>query len=64
MLAANYNITINNQAGTAVNICSATFYADICEAVGKKEVVSFTTAILDGANNGAIFDALKAGIGV
>ena len=66
MLAANYDITIDraaeytfvltiqNQAGTAVDIGSATFYADIREAVGKKEAVSFTTAILDSGVNGQV----------
>jgi hypothetical protein len=66
MLAANYDITIDraaeytfvltiqNQAGTAVDIGSATFYADIREAASKKEVVSFTTAILSSGVNGQV----------
>lgn len=70
MLAANYDITIDraaeykfvltiqNQAGAAVNISSATFYADIRETVSKKEVVSFTTTILDSGVNGQVSLAL------
>lgn len=70
MLAANYDITIDraaeysfvltiqNQASTAVNIGSATFYADIRETVSKKEVVSFTTTILDSGVNGQVSLAL------
>lgn len=70
MLAANYDITIDraaeytfvltiqNQAGAAVNIGSATFYADIREAVSKKEVVSFTPTILNSGVNGQVSFAL------
>ena len=70
MLAANYDITIDraaeytfvltiqNQASTAVNIGSATFYADIRETVSKKEVVSFTATILDSGVNGQVSLAL------
>ena len=70
MLAANYDITIDraaeysfvltiqNQASAAVNIGSATFYADIRETATKKEVVSFTTTILDSGVNGQVSLAL------
>ena len=70
MLAANYDITIDraaeytfvltiqNQAGAAINIGSATFYADIRETVSKKEVVSFTTTILSSGVNGQVSLAL------
>ena len=68
MLAANYDITIDraaeykfvltiqNQAGAAVNLGSpaATFYADIRETATKKEIVSFTAAILNSGVNGQV----------
>jgi hypothetical protein len=66
MLAANYDITIDraaeynfvltiqNQASAAVNIGSATFYADIRETSTKKEIVSFTAAILNSGVNGQV----------
>jgi hypothetical protein len=70
MLAANYDITIDraaeynfvltiqNQAGAAVNIGSATFYADIRETATKKEVVSFTATVLNSGVNGQVSLAL------
>jgi hypothetical protein len=66
MLAANYDITIDraaeytfvltikNQAGTAVNIGSAAFYADIRDAATNRKAVSFTPAILDSGVNGQV----------
>ena len=71
MLAANYDITIDraaeytfvltiqNQAGAAVNIGSATFYADIRETVSKKEVTFFVPAILNSGVNGQVSLALS-----
>ena len=66
MLAANYNITIDraaeytfvltiqNQAGTAVDIGSAAFYADIRHRDFNNEAVSFTPTILDSGVNGQV----------
>jgi hypothetical protein len=66
MLAANYNITIDraaeytfvltiqNQAGTAVNIGSVAFYADIRDLVNNTEAVSFAYVILDSGVNGQV----------
>ena len=66
MLAANYDITIDraaeytfvltiqNQAGTAVNIGSATFYADIRNPITGRKAVSFTPTILDSGVNGQV----------
>ncbi len=70
MLAANYDITIDraadytfvltiqNQLGAPIDLdaggVTAAFHADIRDAVTKKEVVSFTAAILDGGNNGQV----------
>lgn len=66
MLAANYDITIDraaeytfvltiqNQAGTAVNIGSATFYANIIHRDFNNETVSFTPTILDSGVNGQV----------
>ena len=36
------------------NAAAYTFYADIRETNTKKEIVSFTTLILDGGNNGQV----------
>ena len=70
MLAANYDITVDraaeytfvltiqNQAGAAVNIGSATFYADIRETVSKKEVTFFVPSILNSGVNGQVSLAL------
>jgi hypothetical protein len=66
MLAANYDITIDraaeytfvltiqNQAGTAVNIGSATFYADIRDVNFRRKAVSFTPTVLDSGVNGQV----------
>jgi hypothetical protein len=66
MLAANYDITIdraaeytfvltiNNQAGTAVNIGAAAFYADIRNVNSSRKAVSFTPTILDSGVNGQV----------
>jgi len=66
MLAANYDITIDraaeytfvltiqNQAGTAVNIGSATFYANITHRDFVNEAVSFSPTILDSGVNGQV----------
>lgn len=66
MLAANYDITldrgadysfvltIQNQAGVAVDITGATFYADVREVTSKKEVLDLTPAILAPATNGQV----------
>lgn len=66
MLAANYDITIDraaeytfvltvqNQAGTAVNIGSAAFYADIRDVTSRRKIASFTPTILDSGVNGQV----------
>jgi hypothetical protein len=66
MLAANYNITIDraaeytfvltiqNQAGTAVNIAGAAFYADIRDLTTRRKATSFTPTILDSGVNGQV----------
>jgi hypothetical protein len=66
MLAANYDITIDraaeykfvltvqNQAGTAVDIGSASFYADIRDVTSRRKIVSFTPTILDSGVNGQV----------
>ena len=66
MLAANYNITIDraaeytfvltiqNQAGTAVNIAGAAFYADIRDLATRRKATSFTPTILDSGVNGQV----------
>lgn len=66
MLAANFDITIDraaeykfvltvkNQAGDAVNIGSAAFYADIRDVTSRRKVVSFTPTILDSGVNGQV----------
>jgi len=73
MLAANYDITIDraaeytfvltiqDQAGTAVNIGSATFYADIRDVTSRRKAVSFTPTILaSGANGQVSFNLTEA----
>jgi hypothetical protein len=86
MLAANYDITldraadysfvltINNQAGTAVDLGSptATFIADVREVLTKKEVLDLTPTVLGTATNGQVqititkaqTKTLKAGEGI
>ena len=85
MLAANFDITldraadysfvltIENQAGSAVNLTDATFYADIREISSKKEVLDLTPVItgnlpLNGQVTIALTKAqtktLKAGSGI
>ena len=66
MLAANYDITIDraaeytfvltiqNQAGTAVNISGFSFYADIRDLVNNTEAVSFGYTILNSGANGQV----------
>jgi len=66
MLAANYDITIDraaeytfvltiqNQAGAAVDIGSAAFYADIRGPVANRKAVSFTPTILNSGVNGQV----------
>jgi len=66
MLAANYDITldraadysfvltIKNQAGTAVNITGAVFYADVREVASKKEALDLTPTITGSATNGQV----------
>jgi hypothetical protein len=66
MLAANYDITLDraaeytfvltvrNQAGTAVDIGSAAFYADIRDVTSRRKAVSFTPTILDSGVNGQV----------
>lgn len=66
MLAAKYDITIDraaeysfvltiqNPAGTAVDIGTYTFYAEARDAVTKKQAVVFATSILDGGDNGQV----------
>ena len=70
MLAANYDITIDraadysfvltilNQAGTAVDITGATFYADVREIASKREVLDLTPAISGSADNGQVLISL------
>jgi hypothetical protein len=70
MLAANYDITldraadysfvltIQNQAGAAVNITGATFYADVREVASKKEVLDLTPAISGSAAHGQVLISL------
>jgi hypothetical protein len=84
MLAANYDITldratdysfvltINNQAGSAVDLTSATFYSDLREIASKKEAQQFTCDITETPTNGQVIlsltevqtKALKAGSGI
>ena len=92
MLAANYDITldraadysfvltINNQAGTAVDLSAANnagsvptaFIADVCEVTTKKEVLDLTPTVLNPATNGQVqititkaqTKTLKAGSGI
>lgn len=84
MLAANYDITldraadysfvltIQNQAGVAVNITGATFYADVREVASKKEVLDLTPTISGSAANGQVLilltkaqtKTLRAGKGI
>lgn len=66
MLAANYDITIDraaeytfvltiqNTAGSSVNISGATFYSDIRDFVDNTEAVSFTSTILNSGVNGQV----------
>jgi hypothetical protein len=66
MLAANYDITIDraaeytfvltiqNPAGTPVNISGFSFYADIRDLVNNTEAVSFSYTILDSGANGQV----------
>ena len=73
MLAANYDITldraadysfvltIQNQAGTAVNLGSptaATFIADVREVATKKEVLDLTPTVYGTATNGQVLISL------
>lgn len=70
MLAANYDITldraadysfvltIQNQAGAAVNLTGAVFYADVREVASKKEVLDLTPAISGTATNGQVLLSL------
>ena len=75
MLAANYDITIDraaeykfvltlqNQLGQPVDLNPSgtpyPFYADIREAATKKEIVPFTTTVLDGGNYGQVSFVLQ-----
>ena len=59
--AAEYSfvLTIQNQLGVAVDLdppaaAAYGFFADIRDAVTKKEVVSFTPTILNDGNNGEV----------
>jgi len=66
MLAANYDITldraadysfvltIQNQAGVAVDLTDAEFYADVREVASKKEVLDLTPAIYETATDGQV----------
>jgi hypothetical protein len=66
MLAANYDITLDRAAeytfvltvqatnGSAVNISSAAFYADIRDPFTLRKAVSFTPTILDSGVNGQV----------
>ena len=70
MLAANYDITldraadysfvltIQNQAGVAVDLTGAVFYADVREVASKKEMLDLTPAIYGTATNGQVLIAL------
>jgi hypothetical protein len=74
MLAANYDITldraadysfvltIQNQAGTAVNLSSptATFIADVREVATKKEVLDLTPTVTNGAYGQVTITITKA----
>jgi len=84
MLAANYNITldrgadysfvltIQNQAGTAVDLASTTFIADVREVASKKEVLDLTPTVLGDVTNGQVLititkaqtKTLRAGSGI
>jgi hypothetical protein len=59
--AAEYSfvLTIQNQLGVAIDLDPPSadpyaFYADIRESSTKKEIVSFTTSILNDGNNGQV----------
>jgi hypothetical protein len=59
--AAEYSfvLTIQNQLEVPIDLdppasAAFDFYADIRETVTKKEVVSFTAAVLDDGNNGQV----------
>jgi hypothetical protein len=66
MLAANYNITldrgadysfvltIQNQAGAAVDLTSTTFIADVREVASKVEVLDLAPVILGSVANGQV----------
>ena len=70
MLAANYDITldraadysfvltIQNQAGVAVDLTGAVFYADVREVASKKEVLDLTPTITGSAVNGQVLISL------
>lgn len=70
MLAANYDITldraadysfvltIQNQAGAAVDLTDAEFYADVREVASKKEVLDLTPTITGSAVNGQVLLSL------
>jgi hypothetical protein len=70
MLAANYDITldraadysfvltIQNQAGAAVNITGATFYADVREVASKKEVLDLLPSAIAPATGGQVLLSL------
>ena len=70
MLAANYDITldraadysfvltIQNQAGAAVDLTGAVFYADVREVASKKEVLDLTPTITGSAVNGQVLISL------
>jgi hypothetical protein len=70
MLAANYDITldraadysfvltIQNQAGAAVNLTGAQFYADVREVASKKEALELTTGIISPATGGQVLLSL------
>jgi len=70
MLAANYDITldraadysfvltIQNQAGAAVDLTGAVFYADVREVASKKEVLDLTPTITGSAVNGQVLLSL------